>query len=860
MAAVGMTTQISAITASSQAIDSSETVITDHRTSFFVKNICVEEVEVPKNTSNSKVKLRSSKQTKALSAIPTSTIRAQSLRSNLPFVQILHTPSVTLARSLSCDEDKCSNSVVTSVGLSTIQRVDNSTQTDTMRNKVKREHNEQKDFWSSKTQKESSMLNEICEKNEGILAIALDRKSKNDSEKNMLEEEKYLLLREMDFLDVKSACIRGSDDTLSETKSLIECDNSFKKPISASEVEQSSINSDNIFESKTHSNSESFLESVECTCNATTQFNCDCGQTLGNCTYQEHIIDYDNFRIIEHVIDCAHESYCEHDENIKCDCHWKDAEEENVDQNKEMNLSCRELVAFIGESYKIVNNEHHSIENQDQPVKNKSVASSLILDTHHSSNVNDEKNIYCSGDVVIDPLLLDSQYANTNLDENLDKNNNKGYSKGVEQIFNGTKNHPSESNLQILTNIATSNSVSTESYAQTEPSKRNKEQSISTIQNSTPSMALALKALKSKLTPLAPSFHPARKKSQPTSYTTNASSSMYAYEQTAIYYQQEPQLPKPQTPCLQQSATTTTAQKMNLHLYPRLQEEQKHQQQVLPLVQPSYSKNYFQHQHHCSSLMQNVQQVQNFVISSTEHPQHGDEFGNLLQSHLNSAHSSATVAFPTSTLPVTVANPTQQAQLYPVHLISMANPTLVADAGSTIGQRQQACSASTVVATVGNGSTPWPLLEAAPVYIDSHGEFHTFCPTHGHAALNTTSVESAANSQCVPFNQPTLNSTRSSISQSLHSKHYQTPRQNQNQTRPQSLITVPVASTKVNTTNHLIVQNTKANNQNHNQNQNHQLCQQQQPQSHYHQQQRLQKFDSGIILNISGKGKLSRGK
>ncbi|XP_014086448.2 fibronectin type III domain containing protein 3C1 isoform X2 [Bactrocera oleae] len=865
MAATVVSTQMSAIAASSHTIDSSQTVITDHRSSFFAKNTNIVKAKVSKNTPNSKVMLRSSKPTKALSAIPISTIRNQSLRSNLPFVQIFHTPSVTLARSLSCDDkDECSKRIVTAVGLTRMQCADNSTQTDTMCNtgqvfltkkvheqqgvnaELREEHNNQKDFLSSKTRKQSSMFNEICDESEGIIAIALDRKRENDSEKDVLEEENYFLFREMDFIGMKSECSRSSDDT--ETKSLTECDNAFKKPVSILGVEQSVINSDNIFGCKTHSNTEKFLESVECTCNDATQFNIDCDQTLANCTYQERIIDYDNFRIIEHVIDCANESFCKHGEEMKCDSPWKDTEEENKDQNKEMNLSCRELVAFIGESYQIINNERHSIvQNQEQP--DLPVASSFNLDAHHSSNDNDEKNIYCSGELVIEPLPLNSEYANMNLHETLDNNNNKGYSKGKTQILNRSKIHPPENNKQILTTIDTTDSVSIESHAQTESLKRSKEQSMSTIQNSTPSMALALKALKSKLTPLAPSFHPAKKKSQPTSSTTTASSSMYAYEQTAIYYQQEPQLPKPQLSRPQQLATTTTVHKTNL---------QQQQLQVLPTVQPSYFKNYFQHQHYCSSLIQNLQQVHNFVISSNEHSQHCDELGNISQTHLNSAPSSVAVAIQTSALPVAVANPTQQAQLYPVQLISLATPTLVADASRTFGQRQQPCTTSATVTTVGNGSTPWPLLEAAPFFIDPHGELHTFCPTHGHAALNAASVETVVNPQCVPFNQATLSSTRSNISQSLHSKQYQNTLQNQ--TRPLTLTTVPVA--KVSTTNHQLVQNAKAKNQNHNQTQNHQLRHQQQlqqPQAHYHQQQQQQKFDSGIILNISGKGKLHRG-
>ncbi|XP_018787619.1 PREDICTED: probable basic-leucine zipper transcription factor N isoform X2 [Bactrocera latifrons] len=830
MTATVMTTQISAIAASSHAIDSSQAAITDHR--------------LLNNTSNSNVILRPSKRTKAVSAIPISTIRAQSLRSNLPFVKILHTPSVTLARSLSCVEDKCSNRIVAAVGLTTMQCVDNSTQTDTMRNTAPL-NNDQKDFLSSKTQNQSLMFNEISEKSGGIISITQDRKSGNDNEKNMLENKNYFLFREMDFIDMKSECSRSSNDTLSETKSLIECDNSFKKSVRILEVEKSAINSDNIFGCKTHTNTENFLETVECTYNDTPQFNCDCDQTLANCTYQERIIDYDNFRIIEHVIDCANENFCKHGEKMKCDSPWKDTEEDSIDQTKEMNLSCRELVAFIGESYQIINNEHHTImQNEEQPDKNLPVASSLNLDAHQSSNDNHD-NIYSSGGVSNDPVLLDSQYANTNLNENLDNNNNKGEA----QVFNGSKIQSSKNNMQILSTIETNNSVSIESHVQSESSKR-KEQSMSTIQNATPSMALALKALKSKLTPLAPSFHPARKILQPTSSATTASSSMYAYEQTAIYYQQEPQLPKPQLPRLQQLATTTAVHKTNIHQYPGLQEEQQQQLQVLPVVQPSYSKNYFQHQHYCSSLIQNLQQVHNFVISSNEHPQQCDELRNCSQTHLNSANSSVAVAIQTSALPVTVANPTQQAQLFPIQLISLGTPTLAADSNSIFGQRQEPCTTSTVVSSVGNGAAPWPLLEAAPVFINSHGELHTLCPTHGHAALNPPSEEAGPNPQCVSFNQATLSSTRSSISQSLHSKQYQNPLQNQ---------TVPVA--KVNTTNHQLVQNSKVKNQNQNQTQNHQLRHQQQPQqaqAHYQQQQQQQKFDSGIILNISGKGKLYR--
>ncbi|XP_053958160.1 uncharacterized protein LOC128863184 isoform X1 [Anastrepha ludens] len=792
--------------------------------------------------------------TPSLPAIRKTPKHTRTLRPTLPSEKILHSPPADMYESSNIDGDEEDGEGVSVINRHvSIQLVDNSTQTDILSEEGQLigntkletiaegqgEHLLQMELLTSNNIEQRYKLIGIPEKGEKYKIVATERECGGESERG--EDESHMLYREFKVLNTESA---------------LELENS--PDIEAScELQARERLID--------------LESSGCTCNAVTQFNYSGEETTANCTYQERIIDYDNFRIIEHVIDCSHEGYCKHSSKMHCTRPWEDADTENIDERKELNFACRELVAFIGESYQIIDNANSMMKTQEQSNNMATVRTPILESTCPLKDL-EEEGIYCAQNDSAGHLICDSQAPipfNHSVAEVIDNNNNKGRTKvGLRN------NYPSGASKSISTTISTTSSVSNpiDPNAKTDKRGQKQEQLMAKVQLPTPS--LVVKALKSKLTPLAPSFHPARKKHSPTSSTTAATSSVFAHEQTAIYFQQQPQPPKEQQQRLQHTTTTTMLHTMSLLQHLQMQQEQQQKPQVSPILQQNYSKNSFHQQQNVQSLPQNLQQAYNFVASSSDHQQHcahhGNSLGVLPHIPLHSSSGPAAVAAPTLTtnaLPMPVSNPPQGSHLYPVQVISLASPaTATGESNSNIdvSQQQQSNTASSIVAAVGNGVTTWPLLEAAPLFIDTNGEIRTFCPAHGLPTLNTT-VVGAASSNGVSFNHSHGNiAQHPSVPRYQHSLHHQTQQFSSTPSASSpSIMAAAIPAGSINAANRLLLQQqTQMKNQNQNQNHHQQQIQHPSFQSHYQhqqQQQKQQQLESSTALQISGKGKLYRG-
>ncbi|XP_017477840.1 PREDICTED: uncharacterized protein LOC108367672 isoform X2 [Rhagoletis zephyria] len=770
-----------------------------------------------------------------------------------------------------------------------------------------------------------------------------------NSEKEFADEaignanESQLFYRELNVFDMNRDCNECNefsrfvgDKNSTKSDSLSQCDNCLQQTLNAindgggghedepSPVTGSALDNEHLvnqnqsFESQS-SNILDDLEPGDCTCNASSHFGCGCDETAANCTYQERIIDYDNFRIIEHVIDCSHDSYCKHSRKMHCTGSWEGADEDNVvEENKELNFACRELVTFIGESYQIM-------KAQEQTENIAATTPPLLLESTRPVKDIAEEDTYCEENMNIGHFIVGPQIESPFIAEIVDDNNNNGRTKASQALSGSSEAIPSGVNKSISATITASCSVSNpmQSIKKTEHRLPKKELPIAKVQLPTPSVTLALKALKSKLTPLAPSFHPARKKQTTTSSTTAAASSLFAHEKTAIYYQPQPpkQQQQQQQHYLQQTTTTTMLHRMSLHHHSQAQQEQQpqpqqHQPQVSAMAQQSYSKNSFQQQPP-QPLLPNLQPSHNFVTSSIEHQhnctQHANSLGGVPHIHLHSVVPGSAgigaTALASSALHVTVGNTPQapHPSIYPVQVISLtaaaAETPSKGSSNSTVSNVQRESSpASTVVAAVGDSSATWPFMDAAPVFIDASGELRTFCPTHGPPALNTGAITAATNSNGMTFNQSiAINVAHGNISSQLpHMQHYQQTMQRQTQAQaqpqpqpqpqpqlqPQSLATTSGATpasimatnnaipsvSSINATNRAFLQQhqqqqqtqIKSLNQTQNQSQNHLHHQQQHIQhnhlqAHYHQlQQQQQQLESVSALQISGKAKLYR--
>ncbi|XP_036317593.1 uncharacterized protein LOC118732570, partial [Rhagoletis pomonella] len=281
--------------------------------------------------------------------------------------------------------------------------------------------------------------------------------------------ESQLFYRELNVFDMNRDCNECNefsrfvgDKNSTKSNSLSQCDNCLQQTLNAindgggghedepSPVTGSAlanehlVNQNQSFESQS-SNILDDLEPGDCTCNASTHFGCGCDETAANCTYQERIIDYDNFRIIEHVIDCSHDSCCKHSRKMHCTGSWED---NVVEENKELNFACRELVTFIGESYQIMKAQEQT--------ENIAATTPPLLESTRTVKDIDEEETYCEENMNIGHFIVGPQIESPFIAEIVDDNNNKGRAKASQAVGGSSEAIPSGVNKSISATITAS--------------------------------------------------------------------------------------------------------------------------------------------------------------------------------------------------------------------------------------------------------------------------------------------------------------------------------------------------------------------------------------------------------------------
>ncbi|KAI9586160.1 hypothetical protein GQX74_002007 [Glossina fuscipes] len=451
----------------------------------------------------------------------------------------------------------------------------------------------------------------------------------------------------------------------------------------------------------------------------------------GNYVYEERIIDYENLRIIEHVIDSNyqekgkeskkesvtklktaksmnnHFNYenenkakaekennllgrkiivvgagVENQNNSKLESILRNDDNNNNNNNNNnnkpqssilyknpsLNFSCSDLVAFIGESYKFIDNPQlfydkdnadvHTIKNSTNcdktPIETRPLTSSPFKRTKRSLNANNQFGGHRS----------------------VDDNNNT-------RRFSGLT--PAERLLQSLN----CDNVRDRRLIKQEKAK----------------LSPTLIALKSKLTPLAPPFQPAAVKAKlsaaiaatstdnavavVTSNTCTSSSStsltnnaLYSVEQTMVYYRQQhhhSQQQKKYSPSQQQQLPV---QPQNCHTLSTVTSVAQQQQQVSPSQTTQQQKLFLTpHQQHCAQhILAMSQGIPHIHIQSA------------ITNCNNGNNSDMTTNQP-------------HTHFVPVQLIPTAG-----------------------------GLPSWQPVDAPPIYMDANGELRTFCPAHGPPA------------------------------------------------------------------------------------------------------------------------------
>lgn len=474
-----------------------------------------------------------------------------------------------------------------------------------------------------------------------------------------------------------------------------------------------------------------------------------------SCVYEERIIDFENFRIIEQVIDNNCEGKHSAANNTKCrilkesernkeDTKTLNESEKEEDLNTEtiaqlelpsgsktaqksstttpiyinpsLNFSCSELVAFIGESYQVIDNAQ-AVYNNDKVNKTKKFTQ---FKTKESSSVGNSpfKRGKRAG------FITNNVATNRVVDDN---NNTRRYTgvTAAERLMQSL-------NCDVARELQQTRRIEKrEVKVKTKP--------LANAKTPTPTKTL-LKALKSKLTPLAPPFQPAAIKNKELQVACNANSSsgtLLNYEQTTIYYHQQQQQQQQQllnNNMLHALSLVTPNQQQQLLMQQQPQQQvspsqqqlflaqQQHQhQQHLQLQTPTQPNNILQHhQQHCAQNIlalagQGMPHIHLPTAAATTSNNTNNNNGNLSSP---AATAAATVINVAATNPNLQQQHHHQHHLLPIQLISAVN------AGHS-----------------GTLTSSWPLLEAtnssatapttAALYMDINGELRSICPAHG---------------------------------------------------------------------------------------------------------------------------------
>ncbi|XP_073826818.1 miles to go [Musca autumnalis] len=414
--------------------------------------------------------------------------------------------------------------------------------------------------------------------------------------------------------------------------------------------------------------------------------------------------------------------------------------------NPSINFSCSELVAFIGDSFKVIDNAQAVYKSDPREIKEFVPRQMARTKSKESCSVGNspfrrgKRGTPCSSS----SITATRQLANGPHGRTVDDNNNT-------RRFNGLS---AADRLMQSLNCDVSRELHTKKDRRDGKSKNGHRGHMT---NEKPTTAAGttnktlLKALKSKLTPLAPPFQPSSAtKAQieaaiianthgesltngtaaaagANSCPSPSNSSTYLnYEQTTttIYYQQQNQAPQQQQPQQQLMASN-----MLLNFPPsntNLQQQQLVSQQQHQPAQLFIPSPHHQHQQHCA---------QNILAMMGQ--------GGIPHIHLattgatssNNGSNSTTVLNLTSNPSNANTTPPHHTHLLPIQLISTMGGGEIT-AWPLVDATTAAAAASATTAT-GLAQIPAP-----SVYMDLNGELHSICPAHGPPpsaiALSTT--------------------------------------------------------------------------------------------------------------------------
>lgn len=465
--------------------------------------------------------------------------------------------------------------------------------------------------------------------------------------------------------------------------------------------------------------------------------------------YEERIIDFENFRIIEQVIDnncegkhtaandvkCRNVKECKANKDEQPPTNLKEDESNSqlelpsgsksapIYINPALNFSCSELVAFIGESYQVIDNAEALYKSDKTTVKPNKAAQ---FKTKVSSSVGNspfkrsKRSVYATN--------------NTSSNRSVDDNNNTRRYTGITAA---------ERLMQSLNCDVARELTRVEKR---EVKIKNNKPTVSVKPPTPTPTKTLLKALKSKLTPLAPPFQPAANKNQELKISLAApasanSTTLVNYEQTTIYYHQQQQ----------QQQHQILANNM-LHALclntPNQQHLMQQQQQVSPSQHQQQQQLFLAQQHH------------HLQLQPPPPPQHQ----HILQSHNPSHHHQHQQHCAQNILAMTAASLAGQGMPH-IHLPAAATATATTNNNGNLSSTATAAAAVINVATTnpashhhqhllpihlisavgagGAGVGSWPLLESAssasnnaastttPIYMDINGELRSICPAHG---------------------------------------------------------------------------------------------------------------------------------
>uniref|UniRef100_A0A1I8PS87 Uncharacterized protein n=1 Tax=Stomoxys calcitrans TaxID=35570 RepID=A0A1I8PS87_STOCA len=446
--------------------------------------------------------------------------------------------------------------------------------------------------------------------------------------------------------------------------------------------------------------------------------------------------------------------------------------------NPSINFSCSELVSFIGDSFKLIDSAQALYKNETKECKEfvprhlaKTKSKEVALPSSSSLGNSPFRRSKRSF-----PTVAGNRYASNN--RSVDDNNNTRRYTGItaaERLMQSL-------NCEVSRELATAAARKDRREGKAKGNRSNNNASDKNA-SGTPTKTL-LKALKSKLTPLAPPFQPsstttttraelhdtatkngevASSNPPATSYSCSSGSSSSAtatylnYEQTTIYYQQQQLqqqqqmqhqnqqqllVPSPLSSLMYNFPTTATQQQVspaNLGHHQQQTPFPLGQQQQQHILVPQQQQQHFlphPHHHHQQHCAQNILAMMGQGVPHIHLPASGPATNSG-----NFSASTAVVPLGQSLLPggLTASGHTH---ILPVHLVStMAGGDMVS---------------WPMVETAAASSSGGSPAVSATLFMDSNGDLHSICPAHGPPAntLTLASTQPHMTAASIPLASP----------------------------------------------------------------------------------------------------------